>query len=92
MEVIKVHNLYKSYGNVQVVKDISLTVNKGEVFGLLGANGAGKSTTIECILGTKNFDDGKVSILGMNPKKKENGYFRKLGFSFKNLIIKIRLQ
>ncbi len=71
MEVIKVHNLYKSYGNVQVVKDISLTVKKGEVFGLLGANGAGKSTTIECILGTKNFDDGEVSILCMNPKKEK---------------------
>ncbi len=75
MEVIKVHNLYKSYGNVQVVKDISLTVKKGEVFGLLGANGAGKSTTIECILGTKNFDDGQVYILGMNPKKERKQLF-----------------
>ncbi|HBJ2608563.1 ABC transporter ATP-binding protein [Clostridium botulinum] len=82
MEVIKVHNLYKSYGNVQVVKDISLTVNKGEVFGLLGANGAGKSTTIECILGTKNFDDGEVSILGMNPKKERKRLFQKVGVQF----------
>ncbi|NFI46407.1 ABC transporter ATP-binding protein [Clostridium botulinum] len=82
MEVIKVHNLYKSYGNVQVVKDISLTVNKGEVFGLLGANEAGKSTTIECILGTKNFDDGEVSILGMNPKKERKRLFQKVGVQF----------
>ncbi|APH13573.1 ABC transporter family protein [Clostridium sporogenes] len=82
MEVIKVHNLYKSYGNVQVVKDISLTVNKGEVFGLLGANGAGKSTTIECILGTKNFDSGKVSILGMNPQKERKQLFQKVGVQF----------
>ncbi|MCC5438034.1 ABC transporter ATP-binding protein [Clostridium botulinum] len=82
MEVIKVHNLYKSYGNVQVVKDISLTVKKGEVFGLLGANGAGKSTTIECILGTKNFDDGEVSILGMNPKKERKQLFQKVGVQF----------
>ncbi|HCL4548144.1 ABC transporter ATP-binding protein [Clostridium botulinum] len=82
MEVIKVHNLYKSYGNVQVVKDISLTVKKGEVFGLLGANGAGKSTTIECILGTKNFDDGQVSILGMNPKKERKQLFQKVGVQF----------
>ncbi|APC78778.1 ABC transporter ATP-binding protein [Clostridium botulinum] len=82
MEVIKVHNLYKSYGNVQVVKDISLTVKKGEVFGLLGANGAGKSTTIECILGTKNFDDGEVSILCMNPKKERKRLFQKVGVQF----------
>ncbi|GAA0075839.1 ABC transporter ATP-binding protein [Clostridium sp. CTA-5] len=82
MEVIKVHNLYKSYGDVQVVKDISLTVKKGEVFGVLGANGAGKSTTIECILGTKNFDDGQVSILGMNPQKERKQLFQKVGVQF----------
>lgn len=82
MEVIKVHNLYKSYGNGQVVKGVSLTVKKGEVFGLLGANGAGKSTTIECILGTKNFDDGQVSILDMNPKKERKQLFQKVGVQF----------
>ncbi|ACQ54006.1 ABC transporter ATP-binding protein [Clostridium botulinum] len=82
MEVIKVHNLYKSYGNIQVVKGVSLTVKKGEVFGLLGANGAGKSTTIECILGTKNFDDGQVSILGMNPQKERKQLFQKVGVQF----------
>ncbi|AJD28751.1 ABC transporter ATP-binding protein [Clostridium botulinum] len=82
MEVIKVHNLYKSYGNIQMVKGVSLTVKKGEVFGLLGANGAGKSTTIECILGTKNFDDGKVCILGMNPKKERKRLFQKVGVQF----------
>lgn len=82
MEVIKVHNLYKSYGNIQVVKGVSLTVKKGEVFGLLGANGAGKSTTIECILGTKNFDDGEVSILGMNPQKERKQLFQKVGVQF----------
>ncbi|WP_434302243.1 ABC transporter ATP-binding protein [Clostridium botulinum] len=82
MEVIKVHNLYKSYGNIQVVKGVSLMVKKGEVFGLLGANGAGKSTTIECILGTKNFDDGEVSILGMNPKKERKRLFQKVGVQF----------
>lgn len=82
MEVIKVHNLYKSYGNIQVVKGVSLTVKKGEVFGLLGANGAGKSTTIECILGTKNFDDGQVSILDMNPKKERKQLFQKVGVQF----------
>jgi len=64
------------------VKGVSLTVKKGEVFGLLGANGAGKSTTIECILGTKNFDDGQVSILDMNPKKERKQLFQKVGVQF----------
>ncbi len=82
MELIKVKNLYKSYGDVEVLKDISLSVNKGEVFGLLGANGAGKSTAIECILGTKNYNSGQVSVLGVNPKKERKQLFQKVGVQF----------
>lgn len=50
---IKVENLSKTYANVKAVDHLNLSICRGEVFGLLGANGAGKSTTIECILGTK---------------------------------------
>lgn len=82
MKAIEVHNLCKSYNDVQVLKDVSLTVEKGEVFGLLGANGAGKSTIIECILGTKDFSDGKISVLGMNPKKERKQLFQKVGVQF----------
>lgn len=82
MEVIKVHNLCKSYGNVQVVKNFNASVNKGEVFGLLGANGAGKSTTIECILGTRKFHRGTVSILGMNPHTERKKLFERIGVQF----------
>lgn len=46
-EIIKVKGLKKSYGDITAVSDISFEVQKGQVFGLLGANGAGKSTTIE---------------------------------------------
>lgn len=82
MKAIEVHNLCKSYNGIQAVKDVSLTVEKGEVFGLLGANGAGKSTIIECILGTKDFSDGKISVLGMNPKKERKQLFQKVGVQF----------
>ena len=60
-EAIKVTNLRKSYNGKAVVDNLSLSVKTGMVFGLLGANGAGKSTTIECILGTKQADSGEVS-------------------------------
>lgn len=82
MKAIEVHNLCKSYNDVQVLKEINLTIEKGEVFGLLGANGAGKSTMIECILGTKDFSDGKISVLGMNPKKERKQLFQKVGVQF----------
>lgn len=82
MESIQVDRLNKSYGSIQAVKDVSITVGRGEVFGLLGANGAGKSTTLECILGTKKYDSGVVSILGMNPQRDRICLFEKVGVQF----------
>jgi ABC-2 type transport system ATP-binding protein len=81
-EVIKVDQLSKRYGNLLAVDNISLSVKRGTVFGLLGANGAGKSTTIECILETKQADTGQVSILGYNPQKDRRKLFQKVGVQF----------
>lgn len=80
--VIKAEKLSKSYSNVTAVKNLDITVRRGEVFGLLGANGAGKSTTIECILGTVKQDSGVVSILGMNPQKDRKILFERVGVQF----------
>ena len=84
-EVIKVEQLTKSYGNFIAVDNVSLSVSRGMVFGLLGANGAGKSTTIECILGTKNPDSGQVSILELNPKADRKSLFEKVGVQFQEM-------
>lgn len=79
---IKVTQLSKSYGNLPAIDNISLSVECGTVFGLLGANGAGKSTTIECILGTRTADSGTVTIFGCNPKKDRKKLFQKIGVQF----------
>ncbi len=79
---VKVENLCKAYHNIKAVENINITVSGGEVFGLLGANGAGKSTTIECILGTKKQDSGTISILGMNPQIHRKALFEKVGVQF----------
>ena len=63
MSAIVVEELTKKYGSFTAVEKLSFRVGKGEVFGLLGANGSGKGTSIECILGTKTADSGTVSIL-----------------------------
>lgn len=81
-EVINVRQLSKSYGQLQAVDNINLSVKRGTVFGLLGANGAGKSTTIECILGTKKADKGQVSILGYNPQKDRRRLYQRVGVQF----------
>ncbi|MDE6214524.1 MAG: ABC transporter ATP-binding protein [Lachnospiraceae bacterium] len=80
--VIKVEQLSKSYGNLLAVDKISLSVKRGTVYGLLGANGAGKSTTIECILGTRNADSGTISVLGCNPQKDRRRLFQSVGVQF----------
>ena len=58
--VISVKNLKKSFDGRRVVDDLSFDVTEGEVFGLLGHNGAGKSTTIDLILGLKEPDSGQA--------------------------------
>ena len=69
MKALEVENLTKKYGEKVAVDNLSFQVEKGKVFGLLGANGAGKSTSIDCILGVKKVDSGSVNILGMDPVK-----------------------
>ena len=81
-EVIRVERLTKSYGRLLAANNISFSVMPGMVFGLLGANGAGKSTVIECVLGTKRMDGGRVSILGMNPLAHRKKLFEKVGVQF----------
>ena len=76
---VSVKNLTKSFGNRKVVDDLSFDVQKGEVFALLGHNGAGKSTTIDLILGLKAPDGGSARILGMDAAKNRKQVFERVG-------------
>lgn len=60
--VLVIEDLMKSYGAKEVLKGINLEVHKGEVFGFIGKNGAGKSTTIDCIVGLKEPTSGKIYV------------------------------
>ena len=60
MNAVEVKSLKKSYGEHAVLKGIDFTVQKGEIFALLGVNGAGKTTALECIEGLRSFDEGEV--------------------------------
>lgn len=64
--MIKIENLYKCYGNTEILKDFSLTVPKGAVYGLMGLNGAGKTTVIKHLAGFVEPDKGVVTIDGHN--------------------------
>ena len=78
-KVIEVKNLVKQYGKINAVDGISFDVSQGEVFGLLGENGAGKSTTLEIIEGLRKSTGGSVKILGLDIKKNKNEIKTKIG-------------
>lgn len=59
---IIIEKLNKSYGDKKVLTDLDLTVYEGELFGFIGRNGIGKSTTIDCMIGMKKFDSGNITI------------------------------
>lgn len=61
---IQIDNLIKSYGTNTVIKGISFAVNQGEIFALLGTNGAGKTTILECIEGIRKYNSGNIRIKG----------------------------
>lgn len=82
--VVTVRQLSKSYGKKQALEGLTFSLEKGKVLGLLGANGAGKSTSIECILGTRRKDEGEVKILGMDPLKDRRKIFQKVGVQFQD--------
>jgi len=71
--VVVVDGLRKSYGAVQAVREVSFTVQDGEIFALLGPNGAGKTTTLEILEGFRARDGGRVEVLGADPGDRAAG-------------------
>lgn len=77
---ISINNLTKTYGKARGVSNLTLQVEKGDIFGFLGPNGAGKSTTIRSLLGLIHFQEGEASILGMDVKTKQKEILKEVGY------------
>ena len=67
--VLEIKNLNKSYGKRKIIDNISLEVKEGEIFGFLGPNGSGKTTTIKMILRLIEMDSGEIKVNGYDNKK-----------------------
>lgn len=76
--MIQIQNLGKSYGDLQVLKDISINISEGEIFGIIGHSGAGKSTLLRCINGLENYSSGFLQVIGKNPQMLHNEDLRNL--------------
>ena len=61
---LEVKNLVKKYKELVALNDFSLEIKEGEIFGLLGPNGSGKTTTINCVLSLLKYDEGEIKVFG----------------------------
>ena len=76
---IQVKNLTKAYSDITAVNDISFEVRTGEILGILGPNGSGKTTTLKSILGLIEFDKGSIEVNGLSVSKSRNEILKNVG-------------
>ncbi|APC41807.1 amino acid ABC transporter ATP-binding protein [Clostridium estertheticum] len=92
MDFLKISNINKSYGENQVLKNVSLTLKKGEVISIIGPSGSGKSTLLRCISSLEHMDSGLIEFNGVtiaNAQEKINNVevmnaYKKIGMVFQN--------
>ena len=89
---LRVHGLHKRYGDLQAVADVSFEVARGEIFGLLGPNGSGKTTTVECLQGLRRPDGGDLDVLGFDPREDVAEVRRLVGSQLQDAALPDRLK
>lgn len=78
--MIEVHNLSKSYGDIEALKDVSFSIRRGEIVGLLGPNGAGKTTLMKILTGYLQPDEGEARIGGLDVLEQRLEVQKKIGY------------
>lgn len=86
--MVEIKNVYKNFGDLEVLKDISLTIQDKEIYGIIGQSGAGKSTLLRCINGLEDFQKGSINVNGQElsgiHKKDLQVLQSKMGMIFQN--------
>jgi len=85
--VIKVKNLVKRYGTLLALDHLAFSVREGEIFGLLGPNGSGKTTAINCILSLLKFDKGEIEVFDQPMTPESYGIKRNIGIVMQNVAV-----
>jgi ABC-2 type transport system ATP-binding protein len=92
MTAIVVDGLRKSYGTVKAVDGVTFSVSSGEIFGMVGPNGAGKTTTIECLEGLRRPDEGRLTVLGLDPQRQGYELRERIGVQLQESSLPDRLK
>ncbi|MCR4760513.1 MAG: ABC transporter ATP-binding protein [Oscillospiraceae bacterium] len=85
--VVKIENLVKRYGDLIALDHFSLDIREGEIFGLLGPNGSGKTTTINCLLALLSFDKGDIEIFGKKMTPTSYEIKQEIGIIMQNVAV-----
>lgn len=85
--VVKIENLVKRYKELVALDHFNLEIEEGEIFGLLGPNGSGKTTTINCILSLLSFDKGTIEVFGKEMKPDSYDLKRQIGVVMQNVAV-----
>ncbi|EOS80394.1 antibiotic transport system ATP-binding protein [Dorea sp. 5-2] len=85
--IIRIENLVKRYQNLVALDHLNLTIQEGEIFGLLGPNGSGKTTAINCLLALLRYDKGTITIFGKNMTPNSYDIKRQIGVVMQNVAV-----
>ena len=85
--IVKIENLVKRYGNLIALDHLNLQINEGEIFGLLGPNGSGKTTTINCILSLLKYDKGSIEVFGETMRPSSYHLKKDIGIVMQNVAV-----
>jgi len=91
-QAIALTHLRKTYGDVIAVDDVSFDVAPNEIFGIIGPNGSGKTTTVECLQGLRVADRGEIRVLGMDPRTEGEALRRRIGSQLQESALPDRLK
>lgn len=83
--LVNVENLNLFYGNVHAVKNLSFAVGAGEILAIIGANGSGKTSTVECVEGLRRPTNGSITVFGKNPWKERRYIYTKMGIQLQDV-------
>ena len=85
--MIAINNLVKRYGNLVALDHLNLNIHEGEIFGLLGPNGSGKTTAINCMLALLKYDKGTIRIMGEEMRPDNYKIKQQIGIVLQNVAV-----